>query len=88
MNSPLRAIYKNGQLHLLDPVDLVENQEVKLMILDERAAVRAALGDLVANLPLPDDSDFDETALAEEIEAGFAGITLSDVIIEERQEGI
>ncbi len=86
MTAPLRAIYKNGQLHLLDPVDLAEDQEVKLVILDERAMVRAALGDLVTDMP-SDDRHIDEVALAEEVEAGFAGTTLSDIMIEERREG-
>ena len=86
MDVQLRAIYKDGQLRLLDPVDLVNDQEVKLVILDERALVRAALGDLVVD-DLPGADDIDETALMAEIEAGFAGATLSDLIIEERQEG-
>ena len=82
----LRAIYKNGQLRLLDPVDLADDQEVRLIILDERALVRAALGDLVMDSS-PIAEDIDETVLTEEIQAGFAGTTLSDLIIEERQEG-
>ena len=82
----LRAIYKDGQLRLLDPVDLMDDQEVNLVILDERASIRAALGDLVADrLSVADD--IDEAALMAEIEAGFAGATLSALIIEERQEG-
>ena len=86
MDVQLRAIYKDGQLRLLDPVDLADDQEVKLVILDERALVRAALGDLVVDrIPVADD--IDEAALMAEIEAGCAGITLSDLIIEERQEG-
>ena len=30
----IRAIYENGKLHLLDPVELQEGQEVKLIVLD------------------------------------------------------
>ena len=86
MNVPLRAVYKNGQLHLLDPVDLVENQEIRLLILDEQVQVRAALGDLIEDMP-PADDELDEIALAQEIETGFDGVTLSDVILEERQTG-
>ena len=32
MVAPIRAVYKNGQLHLLDPVELAENQEVVITI--------------------------------------------------------
>ena len=32
MEAPVRAVYKNGQLRLLDPVDLAENEEVSITI--------------------------------------------------------
>ncbi|MBI5668233.1 MAG: antitoxin family protein [Chloroflexi bacterium] len=31
----LRTIYREGQLRLLDPVDLSEGQEIQLMILSD-----------------------------------------------------
>ena len=57
------------------------------MILDEKALIRAALGDLVIDIPYDADDDVDEAALMEEIATGSIGVTLSDAIIEERQKG-
>ena len=34
----VRAIYENGKLHLLDPVELQEGQEVKVTIVPKDAA--------------------------------------------------
>ncbi len=49
MQNRIRAIYKNGQLRLLEDVDLADGQEVELVILDQREQVRAALSDLLVN---------------------------------------
>lgn len=38
MTTHLRAIFENGQLRLLDPVDLQEGQEVNIAILGEEKA--------------------------------------------------
>jgi predicted DNA-binding antitoxin AbrB/MazE fold protein len=87
MSQPIRAIYKGGQLRLLEPVNLVEGQEIRVMILSEREQVRAALGDLLVEVP-DDAQDIDETSLAQEIETGFKGQSpLSESIIQERREG-
>jgi len=81
-------VYKGGQLWLLDPVHLIEGQEIRVMILSEEDRVRAALGDLVVPLPTPAAEDVDEEALAREVEAGFRGqLPLSDTILEERRTG-
>lgn len=89
MSTPIRAVYSSGQLRLLDPVDLVEGQQIEVVILTERERVRAALGDLLAKFPHADDEeDIDEEALMREIEEGFKGTPpLSDDIIAERREG-
>lgn len=88
MSSPIRAVYKGGQLWLLDPVHLTEGQEIRVMILSEEDRVRAALGDLVVPLSTPAAEDVDEEALAREVEAGFRGQPpLSDTILEERRTG-
>jgi predicted DNA-binding antitoxin AbrB/MazE fold protein len=87
MSQPIRAIYSEGQLRLLDPVGLTEGQEVQLVILSERDRIRAALRDLLVETVSPSE-DIDEDALMREIEAGFRGQPpLSDTIIEERREG-
>jgi predicted DNA-binding antitoxin AbrB/MazE fold protein len=88
MSQPIRAVYSEGQLRLLDPVDLSEGQEIQLTILSDEDRVRAALSDLLVEIADPSDEDIDEDALAREIEAGFQGQPpLSDTIIEERREG-
>lgn len=85
----IRAIYENGRLRPLEPVDLNEGQEIHLTILSDEERVRAALGDLlVPRAPVnPEEDEIDEEALMREIEEGFRGITISDIIIEERREG-
>ena len=86
MSQPIRAVYSEGRLRLLDPVDLSEGQEIQLTILSDKDRVRAALGDLLMEIPDPSDEDIDEDALVREIEIGFQGQPpLSDVIIEERR---
>jgi predicted DNA-binding antitoxin AbrB/MazE fold protein len=44
MSQPIRAVYKSGQLWLLDPVHLTEGQEIRVLILSEEDRVRAAYG--------------------------------------------
>jgi len=84
----LRAVYEQGHLRLLDPVDLKEGQEIHVMIMSERELARAALADLLVQMPDPTDDDFDEEAVAREIEEAFRGQPpLSETIIEERREG-
>jgi len=85
----IRAIVEDGKLRPLEPVDLVEGQEIQVTILTERERAIAALGDLLVKAPpRDDDDDFDEEALMKEIEDAFRGQPpLSETIIEERREG-
>ncbi len=85
----IRVIYRDGQLQPLDPLDLRDGQEVRIQILDERARVLDALSDLLshADVGTADESNFDEDALQQEIDAAAQGVTLSDIIIEERRTG-
>ena len=88
MSQPIRAVYKGGQLWLLDPVHLTEGQEIRVLILSEEDRLRAALGDLVVPLSAPAEEDVDEEALAREVEEGFRGQPpLSETILEERHAG-
>jgi predicted DNA-binding antitoxin AbrB/MazE fold protein len=89
MSQAIRAVYEGGQLRLLDPVTLVEGEQVAIMILDARKAALAALGDLVVQPPTSvEDDDLDEEALLREIENALQGKKpLSETIIEERGEG-
>jgi len=88
MPQAIRAIYSEGQLRLLDPVNLAEGEEIQLTILSADERVTAALGDLLVEISNPAADDIDENVLAREIEEGFRGQSpLSDTIIEERREG-
>lgn len=88
MSQPIRAIYSEGQLHLLEPVNLSEGQEIRLMILSDEDAIRAALGDLLVEIPDTSPSDLDEDALLREVEETFRGQSpLSEAILKERREG-
>lgn len=87
MSQPVRAVYTDGQLRLLDPVNLTEGEEVRLMILSHEERVRAALGDLLIDIADTSDATLDEDALTHEIEVRFRGQMLSETIIEERREG-
>jgi len=83
----IRAVYHNGQLKLLEPVNLDEGQEVQVVILDQRKLAYEVLGDLVASPQNNDDEDFDEVALFKQLDETTRGTTLSDLIIEERHTG-
>jgi predicted DNA-binding antitoxin AbrB/MazE fold protein len=88
VSQAIRAIYTDGQLHLLDPIELTEGQQVQLVILSDRERILAALGDLLAHIPNSTDDDVDETTLLNEIEADLRGKpTISDAIIQESREG-
>ena len=87
MFETLRAVYENGRLRLLDPVELIEGQEIWLMILTERDRARAALGHLVTDMPRL-DHDMDDLALLRELDVTVSDQPpLSADIIAERREG-
>lgn len=86
----VRAIYRDGHLQLLDLVDLREGQEVQLQIMpDESSRVRMALSDVMVQSE-QDETEalaLDEVALQDEIDDATQGVTLSDLIIDERHSG-
>jgi predicted DNA-binding antitoxin AbrB/MazE fold protein len=88
ISQPIRAVYHEGQLRLLDPVNLSEGEEIQFMILSDEERVLAALGDLLVEIPDATGEDADEEELARAIEEGFRGQpSLADTIIEERRDG-
>ena len=88
MAESIRAIYENGNLRPLVPVDLVEGQEVQITIVPTEDRVLAALGDLVVDYSPVDLVEVDEEALQREIDAAYQDIPpVSNAIIEERREG-
>jgi predicted DNA-binding antitoxin AbrB/MazE fold protein len=88
VSQAVRAVYEDGRLRVLDPVDLTEGEQVQLMIIDEQGRTRLALGDLlVENKPDIGDA-VDEAALQAEIDAALHGeVSVSDAIVQERQDG-
>ena len=88
MSQPIRAIYNEGSLRLLDEVNLADGQEVHLVILSDKDRARIALGDLLMERRERDREHIDEEALLEVIAKGFRGTPLlSEAIIEERRAG-
>lgn len=86
----VRAVVEDGQLKLLDPVDLPEGQQLRLQIetLSEEDAIRAALGDSVIWPDTSDDSDAWLEDIAGELAKALSkGRSLSEIIIEERESG-
>ena len=75
---------------MLDLVDLREGQEVQLQIMpDESSRVRMALSDVMVQSE-QDETEalaLDEVALQDEIDDATQGVTLSDLIIDERHSG-
>ena len=87
----IRAVYTQGVLQPLDPVDFTEGEEIQLTLLSSRDAVKKALGDLLVVPIGPSDDEInaiDEDALMRRIEEAFRGQRpLSEDIIEERRNG-
>lgn len=87
----VQAVYEDGHLRLLEPVNLQNGQQVSISIQtkpESDEAIRAALGDLV-QWPNPHDDRYAEVeALAEEIDRAFSvgSRPLSEMIIEDRGE--
>ncbi len=88
MAQAVRAIYEDGRLRMLDPVALIEGEQVQVTILSDRERTRAALGDLLVDSEPDRDDSVDEAVLQAEIDAALQGqVSVSDVIIQERRAG-
>lgn len=88
MAHAIRAVYEQGWLRLLEPVNLIEGQEIHVMLVSERERARAVLEDLLVQYAAEPVEEIDETKLLAEIDAAMRGQPpISDVIIEERREG-
>ena len=85
---PVRAIYRSGNLRLLEPVNLREGEEVSLGIQSDEDRARAALRDILVDpetLPLVEGDTDELMRLVADALQGQP--SLSDAIIEERQSG-
>ena len=84
----IRAVYEHGQLRPLDPLALIDGQEIRLAILSEQEEVRAVLADLLAPVNAESADEMDEAALVATIDAALQGTSpVSEVLLAERHEG-
>lgn len=82
----VRAIYQDGKLQLLDPVDLIEGQEVQLQIVPATRPITDLVRDLLVSFDDTSETASDDDALLSEIEQQLRGQRpLSEIIIEDRQ---
>lgn len=86
----VRAIYHEGQLRLLDPINLREGQEVHIQIVEETLR----LTDVISDLLMPADERpestgvYDEIGVQTQLDAALRDLLpLSEIILEERHEG-
>lgn len=84
----VRAIYQNGQLELLEPVDLVDGEEVHIQIVDKEDILLDLMSDLIIQSESADEDELiDEDALIRQLDRTTKGTTLSDIVIDERRSG-
>jgi len=80
----IRAIYRNGQLQLLDSVDLEDGQEVELHIIQPQEPLKTLISDMLITFDA-DEAPVDEEALRDEIDKHLKGKRpLSEIILENR----
>ena len=83
----VRAIYRDGQLEILDPIDLTNGQEVRIQILDTPTSIHALVHDMLMTVDF-DTDELDEETILQDLDQALSGKRpLSDLIIEERREG-
>ena len=85
MERRVRAVYKHGVLHPIEPLELEDMQEVTVMITDKHGVAEDVRGYFTPEewaAAVADHVTWDDVRLA------FAGIvgSLSDVVLAERQE--
>lgn len=96
MSQSIRAIYEDGRLRLLDPVELTEGEQVEVTIQQQPAPpltddekLRAALGSSV-RFPPPRSArrSVDTETLQQELDETLKGLPpVSEYILRERREG-
>ncbi len=85
---PVRAVYRAGNLRLLEPLNLPEGEEVSVVILSDDERAREALRDILVDpdtLPLVEGDEEELMRLVADALRGQP--SLSDLIIEERRTG-
>lgn len=89
MAHSIRAIYRAGQLQLIDPVSLTEGEEVELVIVPQRDRLRSLLHDLIIEMDvIKPYSTAEEMSLMQAVMAALDHTSsLSATLIEERRSG-
>lgn len=84
MATVIRAIYENGQVHLLDDVSLPDGTMLRLIVEQE---AHVPLEELIINNPDDYTPDLDEEGMLRLIDSEvYDGPPLSELIIRERDE--
>ena len=80
----VRAVYHQGHLQLLDPVNLIEGQQVQLQIVEAETPLKILIADMLS--PFEGVAgDVDEEAVLQELDRELQGKRpLSEIIIEDR----
>lgn len=68
----VRAIYQDGNLQLLDHVQLENGQEVQLHIVERTITTRDLIGDLLSTFDLELD-EIDEQAIQKDLDEAMLG---------------
>jgi len=85
----IRAIYHDGQLRLLDPINLREGQEIQIHIVEQPDSLTQALADMLILIGESESAltGYDESAAQQRLDAALSGQRpLSEIILEERHE--
>jgi len=82
----IRAVYKNGQLQPLDPVELQEGEEVQIQIVKPEVRWVDGVADMLVTFDEVTEA-IDEVTLQAQLDAALKGKRpLSEIIIEDRYE--
>ena len=90
----IRLVYENGVFRPTEPVDYPNGSEVMVELftereLEERLIEQLYEEGLLVRFPKEDgDDDIDDKALLAKLHASLRGTSLSDVIIEDREDRV
>ncbi len=85
----IRAIYHDGQLRLLDPINLREGQEIQIHIVEQPDSLTQAIADLLISVGEREAeiAGYDESAAQQRLDVALSGQRpLSEIILEERHD--
>lgn len=81
----VRAIYRNGQVQILDPYELKEGQALRVQIIENEPPLQDLLADILVRYEDIETLPLDDTAIFQLLDEALKGLRpLSEIIIEER----